>query len=167
MTAADVATLIGVLEERKAKTEAKIKELTADLLLPPRYSLPASAREDLRRRLEELTVRLQSYQAQLEAEAAHQKDLERQRDLAWETYTQLAKKLAEVQVAAQTSGSEVRVASLAVPPHRPASPRKLLNTAVAGVLGGMLSVFGAFIAEWWRTGAGSPSGPSVAVGDGT
>lgn len=159
VTASDVAALIEVLEERKAKTEAKIKELTAELLIPPRYSLPAGAGEDVRRRLEELTAQLQSYQAQLEAESAHQKDLERQRDLAWETYTQLAKKLAEVQVAAQTSGSEVRVASLAVPPHRPASPRKLLNTAVGGVLGWMLAVLGVFIAEWWRTGVGGLSAP--------
>jgi len=31
-----------------------------------------------------------------------------------------------------------------------ASPRKLLNTAVAGALGLMLSTMGAFAAEWWR-----------------
>jgi uncharacterized protein involved in exopolysaccharide biosynthesis len=31
-----------------------------------------------------------------------------------------------------------------------ASSRKLLNTAVAGTLGLMLSTMGAFAAEWWR-----------------
>lgn len=40
--------------------------------------------------------------------------------------------------------------SHAAAPERPVSPRKMLNTAVAGALGLMLGVFGAFAIEWWQ-----------------
>ena len=43
-----------------------------------------------------------------------------------------------------------RLLSRASASEEPASPRKLLNTAVAGTLGLMLSTMGAFAAEWWR-----------------
>jgi len=33
----------------------------------------------------------------------------------------------------------------------PVKPRKLLNMAVAGVLGGFVSVFGVFFLEYWRS----------------
>lgn len=156
VNASEVDTLIEVLESRKAETEAKIQALTASLLDPPVHQLAEDAGSKLQERIEELTAKLQSLQAQLEAERAHQKDLERRRDLAWETYAQLAKKVVEVKVAAESRGTEVRVASVAVPPARPVWPRKLLNTAVAGVLGLMLAVFGAFVTEWWRNGDVGP-----------
>ena len=44
----------------------------------------------------------------------------------------------------------VRLLSRAAVPEEPASPRKLRNTAVAGTLGLMLSIMGAFGVEWWR-----------------
>jgi uncharacterized protein involved in exopolysaccharide biosynthesis len=43
-----------------------------------------------------------------------------------------------------------RLLSRAVAPEEPVSPRKLLNTAVAGTLGLVLSTMGAFAVEWWR-----------------
>jgi succinoglycan biosynthesis transport protein ExoP len=152
VTVSEVDALIQALESRKTETEAKIDELTGALLGPPVHQMPEEAGAELRQHIETLTTELQSLQAQLEAEQAHRKDLERQRDLAWDTYAQLAKKSVEVQIAAASTGTEVRIASLPVPPSRPVSPRKLLNTAVAGALGLMLSVFGAFGVEWWRSG---------------
>jgi hypothetical protein len=44
------------------------------------------------------------------------------------------------------------VLSRAAVPEEPASPRRLLNTVVAGALGLMVGVFGAFFIEYWRGG---------------
>ena len=97
-----------------------------------------------------LLKRLDQLEAKLEAETARRQDLERRRDLAWETYATLAKKEAEVIVAAQSGGTEVRLASRAVPPSSSSAPRKSLNVAVGGALGLVLGAFGAFAIEWWQ-----------------
>jgi len=152
VAASDVEGLIQALEQRKEETKTKIADLTATLLNPQDYSPPQEAGAQIKDRIEKWTTEIQSLQARLEAEEAHQKDLERQRDLAWDTYSQLAKKAVEVEVAAESGGTEVRVASLALPPAKPVSSRKLLNTALAGMVGLMLVVSAVFAAEWWQGG---------------
>jgi len=152
VAASDVEGLIQALEQRQKKTETKIADLTATLLDLPQHSLPEEAGAQIRDSIEEWTTEIQLLQARLEAEEAHRKDLERQRDLAWDTYVQLAKKTVEVEVAVESGGTEVRVASLALPPAKPVASRKLLNTALAGMVGLMLGVFAAFAAEWWQGG---------------
>jgi len=152
VAASDVEGLIQALEQRKEETKTKIADLTATLLDPQDYSPPQEAGAQMKDRIEKWTTEIQSLQARLEAEEAHQKDLERQRDLAWDTYSQLAKKAVEVEVAAESGGTEVRVASLALPPAKPVSSRKLLNTALAGMVGLMLVVSAVFAAEWWQGG---------------
>ncbi len=93
---------------------------------------------------------LQQLRARLEAEQARQRELKQVRDRAWETYKALANKAEEVKIAARTAGAEVKVASRALVPREPASPKKLLNAALAGALGLLLGVFGAFFVEYWR-----------------
>ncbi|MCX7856097.1 MAG: hypothetical protein N2556_09060, partial [Anaerolineae bacterium] len=95
-------------------------------------------------------------QQELQELRTERDQLTRARDVARETYMTLARKVEEARIAAEdASTGEVRLASQALPPEKPVSPRKLLNTAVAGVLGLMLAVFGAFMTEWWRGGAGA------------
>ncbi|MCK4471065.1 MAG: hypothetical protein KAW49_04695, partial [Anaerolineae bacterium] len=72
------------------------------------------------------------------------------RDLAHETYMTLARKLEEARIAAQEENGVLQVGSYTAVPEKPVSPRRMLNTAVAGALGGMLGVFGAFAIEWWQ-----------------
>jgi len=48
----------------------------------------------------------------------------------------------------------VGVVAPATLPTRPSGPRKLLNVAIAGVLGLMVSVFGVFIMHYWRSTPG-------------
>jgi succinoglycan biosynthesis transport protein ExoP len=45
------------------------------------------------------------------------------------------------------------VVSQAIEPEEPVGPRKLLNVAIAGVVGGMISLFIVFIMEYWRNSA--------------
>ena len=145
----DVAGLILALEQRKAETEATIDELTASLLDPPNYQLSQDAGAEIRDNVEKWTAELQSLQAQLEAETAHRKDLERQRDLAWSTYSQLASKTVEVGVAAESGGTEVRVASQSIPPVEDVGSR-LQAVVLAGGTSLFLTIVAVFAFEWWR-----------------
>lgn len=78
------------------------------------------------------------------------------RDVAEETYLILARKVEETRLLVESPSSEVRLLSRAAVPERPAGPRKLLNTLIAGVLGGIFGVAGAFVHEWWRQGQQAP-----------
>lgn len=93
-------------------------------------------------------------QEQLERERARKQELTSARDLAWETYNTLARKEAEVGVASQVTDTEVRFAVRAVEPKAPVAPKKKLNIAIAGVLGLMVGVFGAFFIEFLEGGKG-------------
>jgi len=105
---------------------------------------------EIKQRLEELQPQILSLQRQLQEIYTESDRLTRQRDLAKETYTALARKVQEMRIAVQGAQRTAELGSWAAAPEEPASPRKLLNTAVAGTLGLMLSTMGAFAAEWWR-----------------
>lgn len=72
--------------------------------------------------------------------------------VASETVLTLSRKVAEAQIAAGDETGTVRLASQAAVPDRPVAPRKMANTAVAGALGLMVGVLGAFGVEYWRGG---------------
>ncbi len=109
---------------------------------------------EIERRLAELEPQILALQQELQEIRTEEDRLTRARDVARETYMTLARKVEEARIAAEdASTGEVRLASRAAVPEKPISPRKLLNTAVAGMLGLMLAVFGAFVVEWWRSGA--------------
>jgi succinoglycan biosynthesis transport protein ExoP len=78
--------------------------------------------------------------------------LELAKEVAEETFMTLSRKVAETRISAQDETGDVRLASRATVPDKPVSPRKLLNTAVAGALGLFVGVFGAFAIEYWRSG---------------
>lgn len=61
-------------------------------------------------------------------------------------------KIAEVKMteAMDLAGNTILTVSPAVPPDSPVKPNKVLNMAIAGVLGLMLSIFGVFLAEYLR-----------------
>ena len=88
-------------------------------------------------------------------------DLAQDRDISWQAYSSLLAKEQEIRISAASEGTEVSIASTALPPPRsPAGSPSLMNTAVAGALGMMLGVSGVFAVEWWR-GTGRESGKSM------
>jgi succinoglycan biosynthesis transport protein ExoP len=101
-------------------------------------------------RLAELEPQVLALQQQLQEVDAESERLTSARDLTSETYKTLARKLEEARISAREENGVLQVGSYAAAPEKPVSPRKMLNTAVAGTLGLMLGVFGAFAAEWWR-----------------
>jgi succinoglycan biosynthesis transport protein ExoP len=102
-------------------------------------------------RLAELEPQMLALQRRLQELDAESERLTSARDLTSETYKTLARKLEEARISAREENGVLQVGSYAAIPEKPVSPRKLLNTAVAGTLGLMLGVFGAFALEWWRT----------------
>ena len=97
-----------------------------------------------------LEPQILTLQQRLQESRAEEDRLTRARDVARETYVTMARKVEEVRIAADDTSGEVRLASQAAIPQIPVAPRKLLNTAVAGMVGLMLGIFGAFAVEWWK-----------------
>ena len=107
-------------------------------------------------RLADLEPRIMALQRQLQQITAEGERLTDARDLTSETYMTLVRKLEEARISAQEQNGVLQVGSYAAVPEKPVAPRKMLNTAVAGVLGLMLGVLGAFAMEWWQGGAPRP-----------
>jgi len=122
----DLDTLISVLDARREEVQSLIGEGS----------------------IQQEVLQLQE---ELEREEARRRELTQARDLAWETYQTLARKEAEVEVSAQVTDTEVRFAVHAVEPKSPVAPKKKLNIAIAGVLGLVVGVFGAFMMEYFQS----------------
>jgi uncharacterized protein involved in exopolysaccharide biosynthesis len=100
--------------------------------------------------IEATAAQIQELQTQLENEQARQRELTSNRDLAWEAYQALVQKMTEIKNSSQTS-NQVTLASLALPPQKPAPRGTIRNTFVAGVLGGLLGIFWLFTSMWWKS----------------
>jgi len=106
--------------------------------------------EEIETRVAALEPQILILQQQLEEARAEENRLICTQNVAQETYVTLARKVEEARIATADATGEVRLVSQAAVPEKPVGPRKLLNTAVAGALGLMVGVFGAFALEWWR-----------------
>jgi capsular polysaccharide biosynthesis protein len=98
---------------------------------------------------------LETIQSDL-AEKEYQLDLvQRKVDLSRDTYDAFLKKYEETTVAESTEvgDSTINLVSQAPIPEVPVGPRKMLNLAIAGVLGVMVGVFIAFFRAYWQKSA--------------
>ncbi len=141
---ADVSDPLYQAEIKRIEAMMELKSL--DKVFPQYETRP------LYQMIKQLDTEVDQLSAKLEAEQAKQKGLISQRDLAWEAYQTVERKLVEIQVSEQAPASEVRFAVQALPPQRPMSSRLLVNTAIAGIIGLMFSVLGVFSLDWWRGG---------------
>ncbi|MFN2286471.1 MAG: GNVR domain-containing protein, partial [Anaerolineae bacterium] len=98
--------------------------------------------------LDQEIVILENQVRELQSEIAdlqgRKDELRKNRDLAWDAYTNLLSKEQEIRIATTSAGSDVRFASPAVPPIEPVSSGKLMNTAIGlgvGLMGGVLAAF--------------------------
>jgi len=151
ITTADVDSLIAVLESRQVKTQVRIDTLAAQLLTDPQVSAEELSQDDpISQLIEQYSNEALALTAQLEAEQARQRELTQARDLTWETFTTVARKAEEARIATASGNGEVSLASRASVPTEKVGPKRALNTALAGMLGLMLSAFGALAMNWWR-----------------
>jgi len=163
LLADDLAALLLQIEALSLKSEVPLQ-----LQVGGGSSLSNTTKQDLVISLEDLMTALEAQSGELETKVGEleprilrlQGDLQRftteeerlirARDVAQDTYITLARKVDEARIAAQDESGEVRLASRAAVPTDPVSPRKMLNTAVAGALGLFVGVLGAFAVEYWR-----------------
>ncbi len=73
--------------------------------------------------------------------------LERDRKTNEDVYTMLRARYEEMRISEAIQGSEIYVIDSAIVPDKPIKPRKLLNTAIAGILGLFVGVGLAFVLE--------------------
>jgi uncharacterized protein involved in exopolysaccharide biosynthesis len=146
----DLDGLIQVLEAKIDSLRAAINQAEGELLGGEAPTPVVNAGNALQQRIEALTQEIVTIQARQEEEMARQRELTAARDLAWETHQTVARKVAETGVAEELSGSEVRMATQALPPDRPVSPSRLKNTAIAGGLGLLVGLVGALAVAFSR-----------------
>jgi len=101
--------------------------------------------------IDQLQKEVNQLKAKLETISAQKQELTRARDLARQTYKSLASKVAEVNVATESKSTEVKFAVPAVVPRSPVAPRRMMNTMLAAVVGFMLMLGLAFVAEYLDT----------------
>jgi uncharacterized protein involved in exopolysaccharide biosynthesis len=130
LSEATVAEQIAFLEGLVARLQAKSAEIDE--------------------RLSELEPQILTLQQQTEEFDAEYGRLNRARNLASETYMTLARKLDEAHIAAQEEDGTLQVGSYAAVPQERVGARKLLVTAVAGMLGLTFGIVSALLIELWR-----------------
>jgi uncharacterized protein involved in exopolysaccharide biosynthesis len=148
---ADVDAIIAVLEERRDITNAQILALRDGLLAIAADELVIGPENPLTVRITQLNDEILALQAELTAQQAAENELRQSRDLSWETYQTLVRKQAETEIAIQTVGSEVRVASKAAVPEKPVSRGRSVSMAAAGFVALLATIFFIWAALWWQT----------------
>ncbi|MCB9418919.1 MAG: hypothetical protein H6667_03900 [Ardenticatenaceae bacterium] len=150
VTVADVDALIAVLKTRRAETQANIESLSISFAEVAPAELVFDENSPSQKQITELGTNLLQLREKLTAQYAQQQELTQARDLAWDTYQALAIKEAEVKIAAESTGTEVRLASNAAVPYQSQGTGGVLLAIVAGVVSGMLAVFGVTAVYWWQ-----------------
>lgn len=115
---------------------------------------------ETRGRIESIENQIADLQSQIETlqveyqEKEHKESLIQQKvDISKKTYESFVAKYEELRVAETVKLGElsINIISSAYPSDRPVGPRKMLNLAIATVLGLMLGVFYAFFREYWES----------------
>jgi uncharacterized protein involved in exopolysaccharide biosynthesis len=96
----------------------------------------------------DIPAKILKAQGELQQAQTEMDRLARAITLTEETYLALSRKADELRIASQLESGEVRIASPAVAPVKPSSPKKALNTVVGAMLGLIIGIIGAFVAEY-------------------
>jgi uncharacterized protein involved in exopolysaccharide biosynthesis len=163
---AELDALIEVLEMRLADLERDIQEQSALLSSGEYYTEEDSTA--FNETIGDLQEEVRQLQAQLAQEQAREKELTEARDLAWDTYSTLEVKAAELRIAAALPDVEVRFASPALAPEMGADgalagsvPSHLSrNVGLAAVVGLILGTGVAFFLHYYDSAYDS----SAAIG---
>ena len=108
----------------------------------------------------EVQTELKELESTLLEKVTERDQLQREYDSALETYGALIQEYGKTQVYSMSEevNAGVRIVFPALPPKGPISPRKMLNVAIAGVLGIFVGIIAAFVAEYWGKTAPSTEG---------
>lgn len=131
LTTAQRAEQLGLLDNLSQSAETSLGEIEVRLLaLEPRIFELQSEKQALFHKFEELT---------------------RNRDVAKETYVTLARKVDEVRIQSEDSGSGLKVASLAAPPSQPSRSSLIITGLIAGLVGLLIATAAIIAVTWWKS----------------
>lgn len=142
----DVDAVITALERRREAAQSRVDAFLEGL----QSGDPAPGSALLDERIAEIASEVNSLQSQVEAATAEQLVLTNARDSAWETYLVLRSRQTEEQIASETTSTEVRIADRAIVPSEPISRGLIRNTAIAMILGVIVSSAVILVRAWWR-----------------
>jgi uncharacterized protein involved in exopolysaccharide biosynthesis len=108
--------------------------------------------DEIEIRLAELEPEMLALQGELQRLTAERDGLALNQQLASETYLTLARKVDEARIAAQEENGTLRVGSQAAVPESPVASGRLGKVVVAGILGLVVGIVGAFFIDFWRNG---------------
>lgn len=140
----DAAQQSTLASDGQAQASELLKLAGAETLL-----LSSQPEAPMMESITKLEDRLKTLQSQLEEQSAISRQVSQLRDLAWESYTALSNKRAELTLERAAANSEVRLGTAAIPPDRPVERVSLsLSVLLAGVVGLLLAIFLAFLLEY-------------------
>lgn len=142
--AADAAnTLAEVFVEERAKSQAE------------RFNTLKTSLEAQLARIEEDITRISERRSEVQ-DPEDARILDQQLISLRDMRTRLLASLYEIQLSEAQYTDLITIVERAEVPERPVKPRKLLNTVLAGVLGGMLAIIVAFLVEYLDTSIKNP-----------
>jgi len=112
----------------------------------------SSRRSAIAASIQQTQAELEKLQAQLAEKQTEFNRLQQQYTTAQETYNSLYKKYQESRLTTsdRLGDSNIMVVSPAIEPTAPVAPKKMLNVAIAAVLGLMVGVFVVFFMDYWE-----------------
>ncbi len=135
----DLENIITVANERTVALDKNINTLISSELI-----------SDNAEEIQFITTQIQRVQTELENETALEKELINSRDLTLETYNAVIAKESELRTLA-TTDNKVALVNPAIIPDEPQSKGTMMNTLIAGIIGGIISVTWVLIRYWWNT----------------
>ncbi len=124
-----------------------------------------SKKVNLQKEITSTQIDLEGLQASL-AEKEYEDNIIKQKvNFTQSTYEAFLKKYEETRIlkSSDIGDSSIIVVSPAVEPLEPVAPKKMLNIAIAAVLGLMLGVFAAFFMEYWKSSGSTKSKPNISI----
>jgi chain length determinant protein tyrosine kinase EpsG len=140
----DIVRIREQLGETRSGIAAEIATVTSSIGNTSRIYSQREA--DIRASLERQRARVLEIKKVRDELAVLQRDVEN----AQRNFDAASQRLNQTSLESQSTQANIVLLNRAVEPHRPSSPRVLLNTAVGVVLGGLLGIGGALAAELRR-----------------
>ena len=147
----DLSQLTDAISNTSPLDEVTAKKIQDILQLQGLQNFPgySSATDPASNSIDQLEKEVQTLQAQLAKQESQRKQLVQERDLSWSSFSTLQSKIVELTLQRTAGNREVRMGAPAIAPDKPDKSFSLVtSTAIAGILGFMLSVFIAFVAHY-------------------
>jgi uncharacterized protein involved in exopolysaccharide biosynthesis len=149
---ADLDALIATLKTRQTELNTLIDPLSSEVQNEDYLMNFSNANTPIEMKILENEQKIRDLNSLISTETSTLNELTRARDLAWQTYSTLATKSAEISVAAQTTGMVVAFASPANPPDAKVSQVSLSlpNAGLATGVGLLIGIVVAYAYEFWQ-----------------